>query len=102
LDGLKFRRQHPFDPYVLDFYCHEARLAVELDGMSHDQQGERDARRDAYLAEQGVKTYRIAVSDIYADLEEVLQGIAAIARSNLSPPGGNVASRNARDNGGSR
>jgi ATP-dependent DNA helicase RecQ len=102
LDGLKFRRQHPFDPYVLDFYCHEARLAVELDGMSHDSQGTRDARRDAFLARHGIRTYRIAISDIYADLEEVLQGIARVAAQNLSPSGGNVATPKASDNGGSQ
>ena len=81
-DGLKFRRQHPLGPYVLDFYCHEARLALEVDGTSHigDQAAAHDAKRDAYLARQGVRTVRIAVSDIYEDLEEVLVGIAAEAR----------------------
>ena len=45
--GFKFRRQHPFGPYVLDFYCAEARLAVELDGSSHNERGEADLLRDA-------------------------------------------------------
>ncbi len=87
LDGLKFRRQHPFDPYVLDFYCHEARLAVEVDGWGHNMgdQGKRDERRDAYLAAKGIRTYRIVAADIYEDLEEVLAGIIAVARSNISP-----------------
>src|SRR5205085_6433162 len=40
LGGLKFRRQHPFDPYVLDFYCHEARLCVEIDGWDHNMGGQ--------------------------------------------------------------
>ena len=82
LDGLKFRRQHPFDPYVLDFYCHEARLAVEVDGMSHDSAGQmrRDERRDAFLAQHGIRTYRIAVEAIYEDLDEILEGIVAVAR----------------------
>jgi very-short-patch-repair endonuclease len=46
---LAFRRQHPIGPYVLDFYCAKARLAVEIDGMSHDlgDRLERDVRRDA-------------------------------------------------------
>ena len=45
LDGLKFRRQHPAGVYVLDFYCAEAMLAVEVDGESHEGRGEYDARR---------------------------------------------------------
>ena len=87
LDGLKFRRQHPFDPYILDFYCHEARLAIEVDGWSHNMgdQGRRDERRDAYLAANGVRTHLIPASDIYDDLEEVLASIIAVARSNISP-----------------
>ncbi len=82
LDGLKFRRQHPVDPYVLDFYCHEARLAVEVDGWGHNMggQAERDERRDAYLAARGIRTLRIVASDIYDDLEEVLNGIVVEAR----------------------
>jgi ATP-dependent DNA helicase RecQ len=82
LDGLKFRRQHPLDPYILDFYCHEARLAVEIDGMSlgSTDQGKRDDRRDAFLAQHGIRTYRIAVEALYEDLEETLQGIVAVAR----------------------
>jgi len=87
LDGLKFRRQHPFDPYILDFYCHEARLAVEIDGWGHNQgdHGKRDERRDAYLAAHGVRTHRVIASEIYKDLEEVLASIVTVARSNISP-----------------
>jgi ATP-dependent DNA helicase RecQ len=87
LDGLKFRRQHPYDPYILDFYCHEARLAVEVDGWGHNMgdQGERDERRDAFLASRGIRTHRIVASDIYGDLEEVLVSIITVARSNISP-----------------
>jgi ATP-dependent DNA helicase RecQ len=87
LDGLKFRRQHPVDPYVLDFYCPEAMLAVEVDGWGHNMGGQwaRDERRDAYLSAKGIRTYRIPASDIYAYLEEVLLSIVAAARSNTSP-----------------
>ena len=87
LDGLKFRRQHPFDPYILDFYCPEARLAVEVDGWGHNMgdQGKRDERRDAFLAARGVRTHRIIASEIYEDLEEVLASIITVARSNISP-----------------
>ncbi|HEY5818673.1 MAG TPA: DUF559 domain-containing protein [Mesorhizobium sp.] len=49
LEGLRFRRQHPIGPYVLDFFCAKGRLAVEVDGRHHDHPGEiaHDERRDA-------------------------------------------------------
>ena len=61
LAGYKFRRQHPEGPYFLDFYCLEARLALELDGSGHgfpDQQ-QHDQARDAYLAARGIAVHRV-------------------------------------------
>lgn len=55
--GFKFRREHPIGPYRLDFFCPEARLAIEMDGEQHDF--ERDASRDEYLANLGIYTHRI-------------------------------------------
>ena len=53
--GLRFRRQHPIGPYVLEFYCPAIRLAVEIDGAAHDtpDRADHDLRRDAWLAGQG-------------------------------------------------
>src|SRR6516165_3905495 len=61
-----FRRQHPIGPYVLDFYCAKARLAIELDGMSHDMgdRPQRDLRRDAWLKARGITVMRIPVVDL--------------------------------------
>jgi len=52
LGGMRFRRQHPVGPYVLDFYCAASRLAIEVDGAQHDlpEQMRHDIRRDAWLA----------------------------------------------------
>ena len=60
-----FRRQHPMGPYVLDFYCAKARLAIEIDGMSHDvaDRPQRDIRRDAWLKAEGVTVKRIGAGD---------------------------------------
>ena len=58
--GPKIRRQHPFGPYYLDFYCFAAKLALEIDGSSHEGREEYDARRDAYLLSRGVKTLRFS------------------------------------------
>ena len=67
--GAKFRRQHTLDRYTLDFYCPAARLAVELDGGQHYQglRRERDATRDAWLAQQGIHVLR------FSDLEALLE-----------------------------
>src|SRR6266581_3873769 len=56
LAGLRLRRQHPIGPYILDFYCPSARLAVEVDGLAHDTAAavRHDERRQAWLARQGV------------------------------------------------
>ncbi|HEX2256668.1 MAG TPA: endonuclease domain-containing protein, partial [Afifellaceae bacterium] len=62
LANLRFRRQHPIGPYILDFYCPAARLAVEVDGWVHDnpEQGRHDERRQAWLAGRGIKVLRLA------------------------------------------
>ena len=82
--GLRFRRQHPVGPYVLDFYCPSARLAVEVDGAAHDlpEQAARDRRRDAWLADQGIRGLRVLAADVLDEerREGVLDTIAAAGR----------------------
>jgi very-short-patch-repair endonuclease len=74
-DELKFRRQHPAGPYVLDFYCEEARLCIEVDGAAHGfgNAGTRDEHRDRWLREAGIRTLRIAAPDVLNNLDGVLQ-----------------------------
>ena len=76
-----FRRQHPIGSYVLDFYCPQAKLAIEIDGLSHDMgsRPERDERRDAWLLQQGVKVVRIAAAELTADLDEAADAIVRMA-----------------------
>ena len=71
LAGLGFRKQHPIGPYILDFYCDSARLCVEVDGYSHGTgaRPERDERRDAWLAAQGIRTLRISVELVLEDVD---------------------------------
>src|SRR5215216_260381 len=82
--GLRFRRQHPIGPYVLDFYCPAIRLAVEVDGAVHDipNQAAHDLRRDAWLAAQGIQVLRFLAADVLSEekREGVLDTIAAVAR----------------------
>ena len=77
--GFKFRKQVPAHPYVLDFACLSARLAIEIDGAAHDcgDRPERDARRGALLAARGYRTLRIAARDVLRDLEAVVKHILA-------------------------
>ena len=77
LAGLKFRRQHPLGPYVIDFYCAEARLAVEVDGESHSHADQiaHDRRRTAWLEQQGIAVLRFAAEDVRINLEGVLMSI---------------------------
>ena len=77
LGGLKFRRQHPVGTYVLDFYCPAAKLAVEVDGQIHSEtdQADRDRRRTAWLATQGIAVLRIAAEDVRTNLDGILTWI---------------------------
>lgn len=74
--GLKFRRQHQAGDYILDFYCHEARIALELDGPVHNNRKDKDRKRDAYLQSQGINVIRIANNELLEFPEQNLQKIA--------------------------
>ena len=89
LDGLKFRRQHPFGRCVLDFYCAALRLAVEVDGAHHTLDGEveRDAARDRWLRIQGVRTLRLPAHEVMDSIDGALSAIRAfIAEGRRGPP----------------
>lgn len=77
--GLHFRRQHALGPYILDFYCASAKLCVEVDGPAHAERAEHDARRDAWLAGQGVRTLRFSVEALELRPAVVLASIAEAA-----------------------
>lgn len=76
--GHRFRRQHPIGPYVADFACVTANLVVEIDGATHSRDAEvaHDRRRDAFLRARGWRVFRVQNSDIYKNLDGVLEGIA--------------------------
>jgi very-short-patch-repair endonuclease len=80
--GVRLRRQHPIGPYILDFFCTESRLAIEIDGASHggDDAQQYDDRRDAWLVGQGVRMLRISARHVLSDMDAVLRTIEA-ARS---------------------
>ncbi len=76
--GAKFRRQHPLGGFILDFYCDEAKLAVELDGSQHQEaeQARMDEERSRILAGQyGVRVIRFWNSEVLSQTERVLGAI---------------------------
>jgi very-short-patch-repair endonuclease len=77
LDGLRFRRQYSIGHHVLDFYCPQHRLAVELDGASHDDPARRDhdAEREAFLRTRGVRVLRFENRLVFEQPEVVAEAI---------------------------
>lgn len=72
-----FRRQHVIAGYIVDFYCHSARLAVEVDGPIHAHQAREDARREEALAAFGARVIRFSNDAVMNDMAGVLRAIAA-------------------------
>ena len=77
LVGRKFRRQHPVGPFIVDFYCHDELLAVEVDGDIHERQATADAQRQQALESVGVRFVRIAADLVESDLPAALAEIQA-------------------------
>ena len=83
--GRKFRRQHPFTDFIIDFYCHECKLGIELDGMHHylPDTKEYDDARTRYIKEYGVTIIRFMNDQVMNETEKVLKKIAEVI--NLTP-----------------
>ena len=77
LHGLKFRRQHPVPPYIVDFCCVAARLVIELDGSQHGP--EADLIRTHFLKRRGYRVLRFWDNEVLKDLDAVLEVILATA-----------------------
>lgn len=75
LGGFKFRRQHPIDQYILDFFCPKAMLGIELDGGIHKKQKGQDKVRTRWLNEFNIEVIRFGNQEIFNDLDKVLENI---------------------------
>ena len=73
--GLKFRRQHPFNNYILDFYCHGARLVIELDGLQHRSNKEYDNDRTKIIEDYGLRVIRFENSEVDHNFDKVKKSI---------------------------
>jgi very-short-patch-repair endonuclease len=84
IEGFKFRRQHAIERFIVDFYCPAARLVIEVDGRSHDENEADDRAREAYFAAQGLRILRFTNDQVLSDIEGVVPSIKA-ALSSPSP-----------------
>jgi len=75
LGGFRFRRQHPFPPYIADFYCAVARLVIEADGESHLESKEYDSVRQTAFEARGLRVLRFWNTTVFDDSEAVLETI---------------------------
>ena len=88
LQGLKFRRQHGIGPYIVDFYCSEQSLVIEVDGDSHADADQivKDQRRDRYFQSLGLRVIRYINDDILKNLDGVLEDLAERLSSGSTSP----------------
>jgi len=92
--NLKFRRQHPVRWFIADFYCHDFKLVIEVDGGIHNNgiQSEHDENRTSELEELGIQVIRFSNEDILNNIESVLRQIQqTILRSSSPSPRGEGA-----------
>ena len=99
VDGWRFKRQVPFGRYILDFFCFDARLAIEVDGATHSEPKEvaRDEERSMFLCENGVRVVRVSGGDVENNIDGVIESIyfelgqqpapSPALRARLSPRG---------------
>ena len=81
--GHKFRQQAPIDHFIVDFVCLSARLVIEVDGATHstDEEKVRDAVRERYLVEQGLRVLRLRNADVYDNLDGVMETILRVSET---------------------
>jgi len=75
LGQFKFRNQHPIYRYILDFYCFECKLAIEIDGDIHENKKDYDQDRDNFLKSLGIETMRFTNDEITGNIDKVIENI---------------------------
>lgn len=87
LNGLKFRRQHPLKNYIADFYCHELRLVIELDGKIHELQHirEKDLKREEAMKALGVSVIRFNNDVVFSNPDKIAKKVMEFKLRSSSP-----------------
>jgi very-short-patch-repair endonuclease len=89
ISGVRFRRQHPIDIFIADFYCHQAKLVVEIDGEVHNLQKDYDVGRTAEMGKYDILVIRFTNTDVITGIEDVISKIEETVRERIkSPPWG--------------
>ena len=85
--GLNFRRQHIIDGYIVDFYCHKLKLAIEIDGSVHQNQIKEDEERQKILEAKKIKFFRVSSWEVENNIDLVLKSLEKFITPypNLSP-----------------
>jgi very-short-patch-repair endonuclease len=87
--GLRFRRQHPISFFIADFYCHEARMVIEIDGEIHKQKKEYDDGRSAEMEKYYIKVIRFTNSEVENNIDAIIRITENEIKSRIqSPPWG--------------
>jgi very-short-patch-repair endonuclease len=73
--NLKFRRQHDIEGFIVDFYCHQLRLAVEIDGKIHDKQKDYDELRQDLISGKGIRFVRVTNDEVSRDINILFERI---------------------------
>ena len=73
--GVRFKAQHPIEQFIADFYCHSAKLVIELDGEIHNHQKEYDIGREAEMEKYGIRIIRFKNHEVFEDIEGVVERI---------------------------
>jgi very-short-patch-repair endonuclease len=81
--GIKFRSQHPIDIFIADFYCHKARLVIELDGEIHEGQSDYDDGREAEIEKYDIKVIRFTNEEVFNDIDNVVNKIIAVVKERI-------------------
>jgi len=83
--GLRFRRQHRIGSYIADFFCSAANLVIEVDGDSHADRQEYDAKRTYWISQRGLHVVRYTNDDVLKNLDAVLENIASWCSDSARP-----------------
>jgi len=84
--GLRFRRQHPIDIFIADFYCHKVRLVVEIDSEIHNRRKDYDIGRTAEMERYDIKVIRFTNYQITNNIAEVIKSIEAVVKERFISP----------------
>lgn len=83
--GFKFRRQYPIDRFIVDFYCTETRLVIEVDGSIHDEQQEADQLRTEFLESLNIRVLRFTNGEVLQQTDGVIERIAEVLQEGDVP-----------------